>query len=319
MPLLDKKFTDRLELLGLVPLLDKLHELERFGITDILPLPDLCCQALGGDRALSANVTAAWGLLYTAAHILDQISDEDALEGKHGLLATLAAASVPIARLLLDAQDSNLAGAKVKNDILVDFDCTLLLCANGQIADLSQTGRTLDETWEIARAKTGEMFAVACRSGARLAGAPGMVIKRMGDFGSHLGALVQVGDDINSLWPQPDEASDLARGRWTLPVAYAAQVGSPDERNWLVERLKTAGQSTAVEDELRKHILESGAMLYLAAETKHIQQKAEKALREVLPSADSRQELESELTRVSSWILDEIQIKYLSRHDLHSR
>ncbi len=40
-------------------------------------LPGLCCAAVGGERQKAKVFTAAWTLLYTALHLLDNVEDGD--------------------------------------------------------------------------------------------------------------------------------------------------------------------------------------------------------------------------------------------------
>jgi geranylgeranyl pyrophosphate synthase len=78
----------------------------------------------------------------------------------------------------------------------------------------------LNLLWQVARQKTGEFYSLASRSGARVATDDHKCIDLHSDFGHHLGMLIQIGDDMNGLWTNNNQRSDLLSGKWTLPVAY---------------------------------------------------------------------------------------------------
>ena len=40
-------------------------------------LPGLCCQAAGGNPEWANDLTAAWILFYSAAHLMDKVQDQD--------------------------------------------------------------------------------------------------------------------------------------------------------------------------------------------------------------------------------------------------
>src|SRR3990172_12240121 len=98
--------------------------------------------------------------------------------------------------------------------------------ASGQHADLVNPQPDLEQWLEIAGAKSGELFALACRCGARLATNDPARLKGFSDFGHHLGILLQILDDLEDLKPgsgveTPDLSPKVSR---SLVVAYALDV-----------------------------------------------------------------------------------------------
>jgi geranylgeranyl pyrophosphate synthase len=93
-------------------------------------------------------------------------------------------------------------------------------------------------------------------------------------FGHHLGLLIQIANDIEGLWSNDGCDSDLARGQWSLPVAYAFQV-LPSEKQ---ARLRLLIGTAAAEAEARRVILDCGALIYLALETEKNKRQAANAL-----------------------------------------
>ncbi len=75
----------------------------------------------------------------------------------------------------------------------------------GQVADLGSRGRTLplSELEEINRRKTGALFRVAVRTGARLSGADPETLETLTNFAEAYGRAFQVVDDLEDGGPLP--------------------------------------------------------------------------------------------------------------------
>jgi geranylgeranyl diphosphate synthase type I len=254
-------------------------------------LPRLCFAAAGGDGQMIAAVDEAWQLLYTALHLLDSVEDGDALKEawtQWGLGGAINVSTGLIAStgVLLSRLDEFGAPPDVASAIRHDFFGTLLQMTAGQHADLTLPEPTLQQCWQIAAAKSGVWFALACRSGARLATAGTADIERFAQFGRHLGILIQIGDDIDGLWAKDGTRSDLVNWpRWTLPVAYAMSVLDEVGRNRLGAYLRTAPDDRSAEAEARRMVIEAGAVLYLAVEARRHQQIARNLLVTNTPSS----------------------------------
>ena len=57
--------------------LNEFTEKDRFDSSVWSALPGLCCQAAGGRAQLAEPVAAAWLLFYVAAHLMDDLEDQD--------------------------------------------------------------------------------------------------------------------------------------------------------------------------------------------------------------------------------------------------
>lgn len=81
--------------------------------------------------------------------------------------------------------------------------------------------------------KTSTLFALACESGATLAGGSEGKAFRLGRFGRRFGTAFQIMDDIFDLMRPEDLAGkskgiDIVQGRLSLPILYAMQ-GMPED------------------------------------------------------------------------------------------
>lgn len=272
------------------------------GNSALLSLPGLCCEAAGGARVQRGveNVTAAWCLLYRAAHLFDHIADGDVAPNaapafSPGQSLNIAVGMMTSASLALCALGENEAAHDIRRDF---YRTGLEMCA-GQHAGLTVREPTLAQCWQIAEARSGTFFALACRAGARLAESHVSRLVRFGEFGCQLGVLIQIGDDLTGLGPAAGERSDLAAGRrWTLPVAYAMSVMPGSDRKQLQELLRAAPGNADAEAQARRRIIESGAVLYLTIEAERCSRRAEAALKAAAPPSPAREELLALLQQV---------------------
>jgi hypothetical protein len=251
-------------------------------------LPSLCCEAAGGEWRHTIALTAAWALLYEAAHRLDGVEDGEAETDSvpaSGRAINCAIGLIASAGLTL----GNTRNSQAAQAIQSDFWLTVLKMGAGQHTDLWQIEPTLEQCWQIAEAKSGSFFALACRAGARLATEEQRRIDHFGQFGQGLGILIQVADDIHDLSPAAGERSDLTTKRTgTLPVTYAQSVLPALERNRLCECLRAAPVDADAAKEARRRIIESGAILYLVVEAERHRRQAEAALFAAAPPSVAR-------------------------------
>jgi len=96
---------------------------------------------------------------------------------------------------------------------------------------------------EYVRMIEGKMAALTracCEIGAILAGADDATIASLGDFGRSLGLTFQLQDDVLGIWGDPAKTgkqdSDLAHGKKTLPILFAALGGERTRARYPVNR-----------------------------------------------------------------------------------
>lgn len=260
-------------------------------LTDLV---ELCCLAHGGDRRSCEHFAVAWNLLYTALHLLDGVEDGDLSAGPWAQWGTGAAINLSTGLLatsggLLSQLEAAGVDAGIARQVRADFYHTLLRMTAGQHDDLTCSQPTLEQCWQIAEAKSGDLFGLACQAGALLAGADEHRAVGCKEFGRMLGVLIQIGDDLDDLWSQPGKSSDLLAGdRWRLPVAYTMTVLPPTQRELLRNLLLAAPADESAEAEARSCVLSAGAALYLAAEARRLYERASRTLYQVVPESAYR-------------------------------
>lgn len=236
-------------------------------------LPGLCCQAAGGEASQADVIAAAWMVFYTAADIMDSIQDQDepaAWWKQAGSAAALSAATglfFYASALLNQIYTQEIPHIKAAR-LVEDFYLGFLNMSNGQYADLTHPAPTLDQYWEIAAAKSGAFFALACRAGASLASEDGQIVDSYAQFGKHLGLLIQILDDLEELKAftaliPANRAGKISR---SLPVVYALSVYPSASKAQLGLYLQDAERDAHAAEQAFHMIEQSGAVIYLLTE-----------------------------------------------------
>lgn len=267
-------------------------------------LPGLCCQAAGGQAGWAEAAAAAWFLFYAAAHLFDDLEDQDnpqawwsslgqgaAINAASGLLFV---ASLSLTDLFRNEQTRPLAA-----QVCSDFYRSILVMGSGQHRDLVFGQGGTQEWFEIAAAKSGAFFALACRCGARLAGALPERVEAFGRYGCHLGILIQILDDLADFrnFQNADRKRGVEHFRRSLPASYALEVLSPPLRDRLSECL-AAGEGDEAGAELADLLDRCGAELYLIAEIERQKAKARRALEQAAPAEPAGEALRAFLDQL---------------------
>jgi hypothetical protein len=160
----------------------------------LLLLPSLSCEWCGGEGSSATAVAAAFKLYYLAARIQDDLAFQSAPpEISSARLSNLAtglifAASQSLLRIEFLSSKERLA-------LQEDFMRTGLHVCLAQHEDLSDT-----ISWQAKEqklAKAGAALALACRAGARMAGANRQDTIALSDFGYFLGLIGKQADDFH--------------------------------------------------------------------------------------------------------------------------
>lgn len=270
-----------------------------------LRLIQLCCQAAGGASEPAVPVAAAWHFLHCAAHWLDDVEEGAATAPYppaqliNWSTAFLFAAQLTLLRaapqLLSPGQALALSQAFATTGLHLSAVQEWELAASMQILPL-------DRCWQITCAKGGEPFALACQAGAMLGTDDPDVVAAYAAYGRHLGALVQISDDVRAIW-QPRDRNDLLTLEHTLPVAYGHQVTSPSDQVQWSDLLHRAAEDPGALIDLQQRLAETGALHYAGLRAAEQNQLAQTALSTHDASPGMHQELLQLLNGVSSAVV----------------
>jgi geranylgeranyl pyrophosphate synthase len=274
-------------------------------------LPGLCCRAAGGDPGWAEPVAAAWFLIYLAAHLFDSIQDQDEPEPWWRELGVGAAINV--------ASGLVVSGFSVLNDlyklpnhhqaagdVIARFCAMGLQMSSGQHRDLITAQPGVEEWFEIAEAKSGTFFGLACWAGARLATDDAKRLQGFSEYGSLLGILLQIHDDLDDLRRMKAEGeTGLIKGiTRSLPVAYALEVCPEEMRNRLLSDLQQVQDTKEAILNLVDLLDQIGAALFLNIQIELCQQRARSALDKAGPDPSNREALITLLRELEGKKLD---------------
>jgi geranylgeranyl pyrophosphate synthase len=220
-------------------------------------------------------------LFYSAAHLMDSVEDQDepdAWRQAAGPGAAINAASGLYfsGSLLLNDLYTHEATRPAAPQVTFDFYRTLLVMSSGQHQDLLNPTPTLEQYWQIAEAKSGEFFALACRGGARLAAEQPAILHGFSQFGKCLGVMLQALDDLSDVQLDPSGSlPDLGtKSLRCLPVVYALTVLPEARRSQLQAALHQAQENQAAKQDAYQLIDSSGAALYLLSKLHSLRSQA---------------------------------------------
>ncbi len=164
--------------------------------------------------------------------------------------------------------------------------------SQGEIHQLMRKGAldvTEQEYMEVIRRKTAVLFQGACRISALIADAGPEKETALSEYGYNLGLAFQMADDlldytVDSTALGKEVGADLKEGKVTLPVIYALDAASAQDRDQMIYIIKddnfSATDFNALIDLLNKY----GGIAYTQnLATRHIQ-RAKKALSQFDPS-----------------------------------
>jgi len=180
-----------------------------------------CCAAAGEAWPRAVPIAAVVEMFMVGLDTLDDVEDgEDSpLHVDVGLAGVLNIST----GLLLLAHHALLATPGGAAPVSVLLSAGLRACS-GQHADVTATGGrgwTLGDALAVTAGKSASLVAAICRLGAYAAGADGATGDVYARFGSCLGMVLQLSNDIAALHPDATAKTDVALGRPTVPLTYA--------------------------------------------------------------------------------------------------
>jgi geranylgeranyl pyrophosphate synthase len=261
-------------------------------------LPGLCCKAAGGSVELADPVAAAWIVFYLAAHIMDNVQDDDIPDPwwaklGSGIAINVASGLFFTANTILFEMFNQTFDPDVVKQIINFFNYYLLNMCDGQHQDLDNSQGSLDKFWEISSRKSGSFFTLACQSGARLATNQKSRVSEFGRFGYHLGMIIQVLDELED-WYVFTTGKDIRRIKrlsMSLPILYTLQVVPDTAQIDLKKKIIEFTNDPTVVDEINYEIERSGASVYILTELERHNHLARIALENANPEPHTGNEL----------------------------
>ena len=244
-------------------------------------------------RVTDATLHAAVGLelLHTASLVHDDVVDES--KQRRGQLSVNAEYDNKVAVLVGDyiLSTALLYVSRTHSEIVVRYLSELgRTLSNGEILQLSniQNEEISEQAYyRVIQQKTAALFEACASIGALSAGASEDDIHQAKLFGSNLGMIFQIRDDIFDYYDNSDigkpTGNDMTEGKLTLPVIYALNTTRDADMLALARKVKSGDVSREEIERLVEFTKQNGGIEY-----------AEKKMWEI--HADSVHFLESEVT-----------------------
>jgi len=173
------------------------------------------------------------------------------------------------------------------------------LMSQGEIQQLADRGNVaLSEAqyMETIRCKTAVLIEGSCRVGAMLAGADAQQIEAVASYGTHVGLVFQMADDLldytaDSQGLGKATGADLREGKLTLPVIRSLAVATGTRRERMLSILATDDFTPALLDEFAELLEGTGGLDYTREKARTLVERARASLA-AFPDTPARKVME---------------------------
>lgn len=258
-----------------VPLIPELAgHLIASGGKRLRPLLTLATAALFGYTGTRQHKLAACvEFIHTATLLHDDVVDDSAQRrGKSSANALFGNEAAVLVGDFLFSRSFQLMVEDGSLDVLRILSNAAAVIAEGEVLQLSAIGN-LDmcraDYMAIIHAKTAELFAAACETGAVVAGASTKDCARLRAYGLNLGIAFQISDDVFDYALDgeklgKDAGNDFREGKITLPALIALEKSSDQERAFwhrcFAEGTQEASDFAQAQEVLKLHSAHKNAL-----------------------------------------------------------
>ena len=242
-------------------------------------------------------------LLHTASLVHDDVVDESSQRrGQASVNATYDnKVAVLVGDYILSTALLNVAmtGSKEIVAYLARLGQTL---SNGEILQLTNiSNQVISEQvyYDVIRQKTAALFEACAGIGTLSVGASPEVVEEAKRFGSNIGMIFQIRDDIFDYYESPEigkpTGNDMAEGKLTLPVIYAVNNSHDPAIRQLAYKVK---DQTVTPDEIATLVAyakEHGGIEYAVSRMREFYTQAQEFIDKYVEKQDVRQALQAYL------------------------
>ena len=251
----------------------------------------LAARACGHADGRHIDAAAIVEFIHTATLLHDDVVDSSSLRRGHETANEVFgnATSVLVGDFLYSRAFQMMVALDRMRVMQILADATNAI-AEGEVLQLmnARDPNTTEARYiDVIRRKTARLFEAGAQIAAVLSDASPVIEASLARYGRHIGTAFQLVDD--ALDYQADEASlgkhlgdDLAEGKPTLPVIYAMQHGTGDQRIMIQHAIETGGAGQLAE--ITRAVASLGGLAYTA---RLAQCEADQALAALAPLPES--------------------------------
>ncbi len=252
----------------------------------------LAARALGYQGNLHVNAAAIIEFIHTATLLHDDVVDDsDRRRGRDTANTVFGnQASVLVGDFLYSRAFQMMVGIGEMPIMQILADATNTIAAGEVMQLMNVHDPDVDEDGylQVIYRKTARLFEAGAQIAAVLANRDASDVPAMIAYGRHLGCAFQLVDDALDYDASPDElgknlGDDLAEGKPTLPLIYAMQHGSEENR----ELIRKAIESDGIDflEQIQRIVESTGALEYTASRAQQAADSAIEALSNIPQSA----------------------------------
>jgi len=206
----------------------------------------LACECVGGEWRLALPAAAAVELVHNFSLIHDDIEDGDQERRQRATVwrvwgepqaINVGDAMHAMARLALYCLNDKVKSPSKILQAANILDTTCLELCEGQYLDISYESTfdiNIDDYMLMTDLKTASLITCSLKIGALLGTDDEAIVRRFERFGRKLGMAYQMIDDVLGIWGD-ETVSDIYRKKKTLPIVYALEQASDQDRVKLLE------------------------------------------------------------------------------------
>ena len=242
-------------------------------------------------------------LLHTASLVHDDVVDESSQRrGQASVNATYDnKVAVLVGDYILSTSLLNVAmtGSKDIVAYLARLGQTL---SNGEILQLTNiSNKVISEQvyYDVIRQKTAALFEACAGIGTLSVGASPEIVEQAKRFGSNIGMIFQIRDDIFDYYESPEigkpTGNDMAEGKLTLPVIYAVNNSDDPTIRQLAYKVK---EQTVTPEEIATLVAyakEHGGIEYAVSRMRKFYAQAQEFIDKYVEKQDVREALQAYL------------------------
>ena len=188
------------------------------------------CECVSGVPEVALPGAIAMELSALAADIFDDIQDQDNDDvpwrkippaNAQNLAICLSMLGIEAFSILPDDRDS-----KLYKEISQILSQMWITASDGQFQEFlykSSEQITLEQYFDVVKRKSGSLTACACKIGAILGGASESLVLQLDQFGTNLGIMNQIRNDLNDFLDF-ERKGDFITNTKTLPVVYLTSI-----------------------------------------------------------------------------------------------